>query len=164
MSFEPNPPPAAEPAANPGPLSAQQLDTLRREPIVARLGTIDADGYPIVVPIWTEWDGSAIWLVVRSKADYAANLRERPKVCLSVVSSDPADTRALILGRAEIVEGPGPLSGRLEAIARRMAHRYEGDAGDRYINESLSWPRLLVRVVPDRIVSWGHPGWHPRYR
>jgi PPOX class probable F420-dependent enzyme len=164
MSSEPNPPPAAEDGMAFGPLSAGELDALLREPIVARLGTVDADGYPIIVPIWTEWDGGAIWLVVRSKADYAANLRERPKVCLSVVRADAADTRALILGRAEIVEGPGPLSGRIEAVARRMAQRYEGAAGDRYIDDSLGWPRLLVRVVPDRIVSWGHPGWHPRYR
>jgi PPOX class probable F420-dependent enzyme len=164
MSSEPTPPPAAEPSPSRGPLSPEELDALLREPIVARLGTIDADGYPIIVPIWTEWDGAAIWLVVRSKADYAANLRQRPKVSLSVVRGDAADTRALILGRAEIVEGPGPLSGRLEAVARRMARRYEGEAGDRYIDESLSWPRLLVRVVPQRIVSWGHPGWHRRYR
>jgi PPOX class probable F420-dependent enzyme len=163
MSSEPTPP-AAEPSPSPGPLSPEDLDALLREPIVARLGTVDADGYPVIVPIWTEWDGSAVWLVVRSRADYAANLRERPKVCLSVVRADAADTRALILGQAEIVEGPGPLSGRVEAVARRMARRYEGEAGDRYIEESLSWPRLLVRVVPDRIVSWGHPGWHPRYR
>jgi PPOX class probable F420-dependent enzyme len=152
------------PADRPGPLSREALDALLREPIVARLGTIDADGYPVIVPIWTEWDGEAIWLVARAKADYSANLRARPKVSLSVVRDDAADTRALILGRAEIVEGPGPLSGRLEAVARRMARRYEGADGDRYIEESMDWPRLLVRVVPDRIVSWGDPGWHPRYR
>ncbi len=45
-----------------------------------------------------------------------------------------------------------------------MARRYEGEAGERYIDESRTWPRLLVRVVPDRIVSWGDAGWHPRYR
>ena len=164
MSSESIPPPATEGGTGLGPLSAGELDALLREPIVARLGTIDADGYPVIVPIWTEWEGGAMWLVVRSKADYASNLRERPKVCLSVVRADAADTRALILGQAEIVEGPAPLSGRIEAVARRMAQRYEGQAGDRYVDDSLSWPRLLVRVVPDRIVSWGHPGWHPRYR
>jgi PPOX class probable F420-dependent enzyme len=161
VPHEPSPPAPSDP---PGPLSSEALDALLREPIVARLGTIDADGYPVIVPIWTEWDGEAIWLVVRAKADYAANLFARPKVGLSIVQADAADTRALILGRAEIVEGPGPLKGRLEAVARRMARRYEGADGDRYIEESLTWPRLLVRIVPERIVSWGDPGWHPRYR
>jgi len=163
VSIKPDPTPPDRRAAG-GPLSPDALDALLREPIVARLGTIDADGYPVIVPIWTEWDGEAIWLVVRAKADYAANLLARPKVGLSVVRADAADTRALILGRAEIVEGPGPLRGRAEAIARRMAVRYEGSDGDRYIDESLEWPRLLVRIAPERIVSWGDPGWHPRYR
>ncbi len=161
MTSESTPP---APPDRPGSLSPEALDALLREPIVARLGTIDADGYPVIVPIWTEWDGEAIWLVARAKADYSANLRARPKITLSIVRDDAADTRALILGRAEIVEGPGPLSGRLEVVARRMARRYEGAEGDRYIEESMNWPRLLVRVVPDRIVSWGDPGWHPRYR
>ena len=163
MPIEPEPTPPDRPEAG-GPLSSDALDALLREPIVARLGTIDADGYPVIVPIWTEWDGEAIWLVVRANADYAANLQARPKVGLSVVRADAADTRALILGRAEIVEGPGPLRGQAEAIARRMAVRYEGPDGERYIDESLEWPRLLVRIVPERIVSWGDPGWHPRYR
>jgi PPOX class probable F420-dependent enzyme len=161
MPSDPIPPTQAH---HPGPLSREALDALLREPIIARLGTIDADGYPVIVPVWTEWDGVAIWLVARAKADYSANLRAHPKVSLSVMRDDDADTRALILGRAEIVEGPGPLSGRLEAVARQMARRYEGADGDRYIEESRSWPRLLVRVVPDRIVSWGDVGWHPRYR
>jgi PPOX class probable F420-dependent enzyme len=147
-----------------GALLPEELDAFLREPIIARLGTIDPQGYPVIVPIWTEWDGSAIWLVARARADYAANLVARPQVSLSIARDDAADTRALIVGRAEVVEGPGPLAGRMEEIARRMALRYEGDSGDRYIAESRAWPRLLVRVVPERIVSWADPGWHPRYR
>ena len=148
-----------------GGLSPEALDALLRETIVARLATIDDDGYPYVVPVWTEWDGSAMWLVARARSAYAGHLAARPKVALSIVRPDDADdTRALILGRAEIVAGPGPLEGEMEALARRMARRYEGADGERYIDESLSWPRVLVRIVPDRIRSWGEAGWHPRYR
>ena len=60
--------------------------------------------------------------------------------------------------------GPGRLEGEMEAMARRMARRYEAPDGDRYIDESLAWPRVLVRIDVDRIQSWGDPGWHPRYR
>ena len=147
-----------------GGLSPEALDALLREPIVARLATIDNDGYPYVVPVWTEWDGTAVWLVARARAAYAAHLTARAKVALSIVRPDDEDVRVLILGRAEVVAGPGPLEGEIEAVARRMARRYEGADGDRYIDESLSWPRLLVRVAPDRIQSWGDPAWHPRYR
>jgi PPOX class probable F420-dependent enzyme len=147
-----------------GGLSPEALDALLREPIVARLATIDDAGYPYIVPVWTEWDGTAIWLVARARAAYVADLTARPKVALSIVRPDDADVRVLILGRAEVVAGPGPLVGEMEAVARRMARRYEGADGDRYISESRGWPRLLVRIAPDRIQSWGDPGWHPRYR
>ena len=147
-----------------GGLSPEALDALLREPIVARLATIDEDGYPYVVPVWTEWDGTAMWLVARARAAYVAHLAARPKVGLSIVRADMADTRVLILGRAEIVAGPGPLEGEMEAAARRMATRYEGADGERYIEESLAWPRVLVRIAPDRIRSWGNAGWHPKYR
>lgn len=147
-----------------GGLSPEALDALLREPIVARLATIDDEGYPYIVPVWTEWDGSAMWLVARARSAYAAHLAARPRVALSIVRADVADTRVLILGRAEIVAGPGPLEGEMEAVARRMATRYEGADGDRYIEESLAWPRVLVRIVPDWIRSWGDPGWHPKYR
>jgi PPOX class probable F420-dependent enzyme len=147
-----------------GGLSPEALDALLRETIVARLGTIDDEGYPYVVPVWTEWDGRAMWLVARARAAYVAHLVARPRAALSIVRADAADTRALILGRAEIVAGPGPLEGEMEALARRMARRYDGPDGDRYIDESRAWPRVLIRIVPDRIQSWGDPGWHPRYR
>ena len=147
-----------------GGLSPEALDALLREPIVARLATIDEDGYPYVVPVWTEWDGTAMWLVARARAAYVAHLAARPKVGLSIVRADMADTRVLILGRAEIVAGPGPLEGEMEAAARRMATRHEGADGERYIDESLVWPRVLVRIAPDRIRSWGDAGWHPKYR
>jgi PPOX class probable F420-dependent enzyme len=147
-----------------GGLSPEALAALLREPIVARLATIDDDGYPYVVPVWTEWDGTAMWLVARARAAYAAHLTARPKVALSIVRPDDADVRVLILGRAEVVAGPGPLDGEMEAVARRMARRYEGADGDRYIDDSRSRPRLLVRIAPDRIQSWGDPDWHPRYR
>jgi PPOX class probable F420-dependent enzyme len=147
-----------------GRLTASELDALLRETIIGRLGTVDMQGYPHVVPVWTYWDGRKIYLVARAKAAYVANLRSCPKVGLSIVRDDAAETRALIQGEAEIVEGPGPLAGRMLEIARDMAVRYEGPQGERYIEESVSWPRVLVAITPHHVVTWGDPGWHPRYR
>lgn len=147
-----------------GALSAAEIDRLLREPIVARLATIGPDGYPHVVPVWTEWDGRHVWLVVRARARYVEHLRQDPRVALSVVRGDEAGTRVLVQGTAEIVAGPGPLAGRMLSVARRMAHRYEGEPGLAYVEESRSWPRCLVRIRPERITSWGGPDWHPRYR
>ncbi len=147
-----------------GKLSPEQLDALLRETIVARLGTVTPDGYPYVVPIWTEYDGESIWLIPRAKAQYMQNMLLNPKISLSIAKEDYAGTRALVQGRAEVVQGPGPLRGRMLEIARSMGKRYEGEQGETYIQESLEWPRYLIRVIAEKIITWGDPGWHEKYK
>jgi PPOX class probable F420-dependent enzyme len=153
----------SEPAAS-GALSLAQVDELLRRPIVARLATVDPAGYPAIVPVWIEWDGSGVWLVARALAAYVADIVREPRVGLSVVAEDDPDRRVQILGHASIVEGPGPLEGRMLETARSLGRRYEGEAGLAYIEASHDWPRCLIRIDPRRIRSWSGPDWHDRYR
>lgn len=132
--------------------------------LIARLATIDPEGCPAIVPVWIEWDGDAAWLVVRAEARFVEDMRRDPRVGLSVVADDDPDLRVQIRGRATIVEGPGPLAGRMLDMARAMADRYEGPNGLAYIEESRDWRRCLVRIDPIRVVAWGSADWHARYR
>ena len=147
-----------------GALTPAEIDELLRRPIVARLATIDVDGYPAIVPVWIEWDGEAAWLVARAAAGYLADIRREPRVGLSVVADDDPDRRVQVRGRATIVEGPAPLQGRLLELTRAMALRYEGAAGLEYVEASRNWLRCLVRIDPLRVRSWGSPDWHRRYK
>lgn len=144
-------------------LGPDELDALLRRPIVGRLATVDPDGYPAIVPIWFEWDGSAILLVARGRSRYLDDIRREPRVGFSVVADDDPDVRVHLRGRAEIVAGPLSLEGETLALARRLAERYEGPAGLDYIDATRSLERCLVRIVPDRTTSWGSSDWHPRY-
>jgi PPOX class probable F420-dependent enzyme len=146
-----------------GGLAPGELAALLARPVVGRLATVDPDGYPAIVPIWFEWDGSALWIVARERSRYVADIRRDPRVALSVVSPDDPDVRAHFRGRAEIVAGPMPLEGETLALARRLAERHEGATGLAYIESSRSLARYLIRIVPDRVTSWGSPDWHPRY-
>ncbi len=146
-----------------GGLGPDELAALFAAPVVGRLATIDPDGYPAIVPVWFEWDGAALWIVARARSRYLADIRRDPRVALSVVAPDDPDVRAHVRGRAEIVAGPGLLEGETLALARRLAERHEGSAGLAYIETSRSWERCLIRIVPDRVSSWGSPDWHPRY-
>jgi PPOX class probable F420-dependent enzyme len=146
-----------------GGLNPNEIDALLRRPILGRLATLDADGYPAIVPIWFEWDGHAILLVARALARYLDHIRREPRVGFSVVADDDPDLRVHIRGRAEIVSGPAPLEGETLELARRLAERYDGPAGLGYIEASRSLARCSIRIVPDRVTSWGSPDWHPRY-
>ena len=147
-----------------GVLSRSDIDKLLRRPLLARLATVDSGGYPSIVPVWHHWDGEAAWLVARAAARYVADIQREPRVGLSVVADDDLDVRVQLRGRATIVEGPGPLTGRMLEIARAMADRYEGPEGLSYIEESREWPRCLVRIDPVRLLAWGSSDWHDRYK
>ena len=145
-------------------LSPAELDDLLQRPILGRLATVRADGWPSVVPVWIEWDGTRAWVIARAASRFVDDVREEPRVCLSVVADDDPDRRAQLFCRATIVGDAGPLQGETLAMARRMALRYEGETGLRYIDESMAWPRVLLGLEPERVVSWASPDWHGRYR
>jgi PPOX class probable F420-dependent enzyme len=146
-----------------GALSRPEIDRLLRRPLLARLATIDPDGYPAIVPVWVEWDGDAAWLVVRAGSRFVEDIRRDARIGLSVVADDDPDLRVQLRGRATIVEGPGPLAGTMLEVARAMADRYEGPDGLAYIEQSRELPRCLVRIDPVRLLAWGSPDWHDRY-
>lgn len=146
-----------------GKLTPEQLDQFLRQPINARLGTVTPEGYPYVIPIWTEYDGEAIWLVSLARSRHAQNMLANPKVSLSIATDDAALVRVVILGRAELVQGPGPLNGRMLEVGLSMRRRYTGLEDDPYSVERKTWPRCLFRIVPEEIISWGGPVHHPKY-
>ena len=145
-------------------LTPAELDELLRRPILARLATTRPGGWPSVVPVWIDWDGRHAWVIARAGSGYLDDVRHEPRVCLSVVDDDDPDRRVQLFCRAVLAGGPAPLDGDVLAMARRMAQRYEGEAGLDYIDASASWPRVLIKLEPERIVSWGSPDWHARYR
>lgn len=147
-----------------GTLARAEIDRLLRRPLIARLATVDPDGYPAIVPVWIDWDGDAAWLVVRAEARFVDDIQRDARVGLSVVADDDPNLRVQLRGRATIVEGPGPLVGTMLDIARAMAVRYEGPDGLAYIEGSRDWPRCLVRIDPLRLLAWGSSDWHDRYK
>ncbi|MBF6606240.1 MAG: pyridoxamine 5'-phosphate oxidase family protein [Chloroflexi bacterium] len=147
-----------------GALARSEIDQLLRRSLIARLATVDPDGYPAIVPVWHDWDGEAAWLVARAEARFVQDIRRDARVGLSVVADDDPDLRVQLRGRATIVDGPGPLAGRMLEIALAMGERYEGPAGLTYVEATRAWPRCLIRIDPVRIVAWGSPEWHDRYK
>ena len=89
---------------------------LLRQARVARLGTADAAGQPLVVPVCYAYDGHHLFSAVDAKPKRTRRLRrlrnivENPRVCLVVDHYDEDWTRlayVIVEGRAEILEG-GP--------------------------------------------------------
>lgn len=146
----------------PGPMSPHERDLFLRRPLLARLATVQPDGAPFIVPLWFQWDGEAFYLVVREKAQFLAHIRHEPRVCVSIASETPPYARVTAQGRAELIPPEHP-EHRWRELTRIMTDRYVGELDPGYANRTGRFPRWVVRVAPERLISWRGGGWHRRY-
>lgn len=148
-----------------GKLDRDELNAFLAEGIVCRIATLDADGWPYVVPAWFEWEPEAgvFWVIGREKSAWAQHMVQNPRVAITI-DDDGAPYRKLQgQGLAEIVETPNT-GGAWVAIARRMAVRYLGEHGADYLEPTLDKPRWLIKITPTRMQTWQGVEWAKRYR
>ena len=83
------------------------------------------DGRPHVAPVWYVYEDGVVWILTGGKK--LANLRENPRVALSIESYDAAgvDWGVQLLGTARVVDDEE----RYHEVARRMDEKYGGDYG-----------------------------------
>jgi PPOX class probable F420-dependent enzyme len=144
-------------------LTGEEIREFLSRPVVARLATVRPDGSPYIAPVWQEYDGEVMWIIPRERSVFVQHIQHNPRVAVSVaVDQDPL-TRVLILGRAEIVEGPKPMEGLIGEIGRRMAVRYLGEHDMGYANKTWDRPRYLVKIIPEKVISWTGSEWAKKY-
>lgn len=141
------------------PFSREQLqEFLTEQPHLMKLATLDAEGWPYVVPVWYDYDGEAFTVSGRAKARWVANIRSDHRVSACIDTPKAPYSRVLIKASAEIID-PEWLP---ESPARAV--RYLGEeAGLAYFNQTRNNPRALVRIAPRETITWTGGGWHPRY-
>jgi PPOX class probable F420-dependent enzyme len=153
--------------------SPEQAEFLDSPGVLARIGTVRADGRPLVTPIWFLHQDGAIWFTPREKSEWLANLRRDPRVCLDIDEQALPYRKVIVEGEAELVHDLGE-DDRWRDRYRRIARRY-GPEGmvEEYIQETIDQPRALmcVRLDRARVRSWRMPlegeayegMWHRRY-
>jgi PPOX class probable F420-dependent enzyme len=145
-----------------GPLIGAELRDFLAGAWICRLATLGADGYPQATPLWFEYDGEGYVFIGRERAEWVRQIRHDPRVGLCIDDPDGSHRRVAVQGRAEIVEGPS-VRGPWLPIARRMAERYMGGPdGIQYMERTLDYPRVTVRVTPERTTTWRGP-WARKY-
>jgi len=126
-----------------------------RERKKAALATIDGDGFPHVVAMNYFARDGAFYMTSYGKAQKVVNIRRNPKVALMAEAGDDyaelrgvmiregeAAVRAAFEGRAVVQTDPAPVNRGAAASAPK---------------------RVVLKVVPEKIVSWDHRKLGGRY-
>ena len=123
-----------------------------REVVV--LATIQADGSPLAMPVWFLHGPTALTVISETDTQKVRNLRREPRVCVVAEAGTPSDYRGVIVrGRAEfLAESP-----ERRALVHAFLQKYRPALERRWGGTVLPQDRVMFRIVPTRVTSWGLP-------
>jgi PPOX class probable F420-dependent enzyme len=131
----------------PAPLSPAAL-ALIREPVLAHVVTLMADGSPQVTPVWIDTDGEHLLVnTVRGRLKQR-NLERDPRVAASMLGFGSGTRGVQVRGRVVEMTTEGA-----DEHVRFLTRKYEGK--DTYDHSSAGKERVLVHIAPERVREIG---------
>ena len=107
-----------------GKLTAEEIEEFLSGDQFCRLGCVDEQGWPYVVPCWFEYADGGFYIIPRARSAWARHIQREPRVALCIDESTRFNRRVLVKGEATVLEEPNvggrwveighgrPLSGR----------------------------------------------------
>src|SRR5512139_1020505 len=133
-------------------MTDSEIEELLREPHMGVLATVDAKRRPEGTPIWFDWDGRHVRVLVHHASRKARNIRQNPHVSLTIDTRQPP-YRGVVLRGTATLSGPDP------ALRRRLAARYLGEeVGKGYIEATASFDAedVLITIDVTSRYSWDY--------
>jgi hypothetical protein len=136
------------------PLSAEEIAGLLARDVVARVATIDTDGYPHVTPLWFVWADGAFHLASDAGRPHLGRLIANPRAGLVIdvegqqrADGERPNMQVRAVGDAVISPDVGGV------WSMRIWDKYIGTAAVNPARRLGTRQRMLVRIVPKRIVA-----------
>jgi nitroimidazol reductase NimA-like FMN-containing flavoprotein (pyridoxamine 5'-phosphate oxidase superfamily) len=142
-------------------LTADEQAVFLREHRKAALATIDKNGFPHVTAMNFIMQDGAFYMTSYGKAQKVVNIRRNPKIAIMAQAGTAyAELKGVMArGLCEIIED-------VEAVHQVFAWSAEarGESYNRPAGASSSAPkRVVLKLVPQNIVSWDHSKLGGRY-
>ena len=136
------------------PLAGSDLLAFLEEVRLCHWATSGPDGNPRVRPIWFLYADRAFWFTTRAEARRTgADVTSGSPVAVSIASDNRPYRAVLVNGTPEVWT-----EDRDEWLAR-IATRYGEAEGRRWVAGARREPdRIVLRLVPDRVVAWHYGG------
>jgi len=109
------------------------------KPLLARMSTIDAAGYPHTVPVWFKLDGDEVVIIATRDTRKVAHIARNPKGALSIGGDTGDGGGYLLKGDFSVEEDPG------FAWMAALTYHYEDD--DQAAKDVAAWRELDMIVI-----------------
>jgi nitroimidazol reductase NimA-like FMN-containing flavoprotein (pyridoxamine 5'-phosphate oxidase superfamily) len=145
-----------------GPLSDEELEEFLSTDVICRLGVLDEEGWPYVVPVWFHYSDGGFYIVPRERSNWAEYMANDPRVFLTIDEAG-RQRKVLVKGEAQLIERPN-IGGKWVDHANEMSKGYLGPNGPSYLVPTLNEPRWLFFVKPVEMKTWQGVDWAKRYK
>ena len=156
-------------------MSDEEVQAFLAEPgHLVRIGTVDADGMPLVVPAWFTAEDGMFLVTPRERSAWFENLRRDPRVCFTVDESSGPYRKVVLRGSIRVLYSLGH-DDAWRDVYRRITLRYvPPEWGEAYLTDTHDEPRALLGLVLSdaTMTTWRMPAragedplavWAPRY-
>jgi general stress protein 26 len=112
---------------------------LLQKPLIARMSTIDPNGYPHTVPVWFMLDGDEIAIISVRQTAKIGHIQANPKGAVEIGGDSGDGGGYLIKGEFTLEEDPG------DVWMRKLIDRYE--SGEQAEKDFAEWEPLDIIVI-----------------
>jgi len=119
---------------------------------IVLLGTIRADGSPLITPMWFLHEPTGLTLISVENSQKIRNLRRDPRLHIVAESGTRGDIRGVsVRGRAQFVTD----SAERRALAARLLDKYHPHLERLWGGRAMPPSRVMFRVLPEQVHTWG---------
>jgi len=133
-------------------MTGEEIESLMEYVLFARLGTLNDDGTIHITPVFFKYQQEEIHIATQEPSLKIRNIKRNNRVSVLVDISDVPFKAALIYGKAEL-DYEDVIDKRIEIFKRT---RTREEAEDYAKKLSSKWKCVIVRVKPERIVSFDY--------
>jgi nitroimidazol reductase NimA-like FMN-containing flavoprotein (pyridoxamine 5'-phosphate oxidase superfamily) len=136
-------------------MNQEDYISLFEDAIYARLGTVNEDGTVHIAPVYFKYQDGQILMATQDPSRKVRNIKRNNKVSVLIDITDVPYRGALIYGTAEL-DYEDIIPKRISIFQRRpwAPSREEGEEYARKLSDK--WKCVIVRVTPERIVSFDY--------
>ena len=138
-------------------LTQHEIADLLALAIPAHLATLDAAGFPRVIPIWFLWEEGIFYLSSGPQSRHVQDLARDPRAGLCLAVEDSPTQTGYRPFRQIMVRGYAQVQPDTDASwARKLIGKYiPGEAGVRRAKREASKPHVLIVLRPERLLTTG---------
>jgi hypothetical protein len=141
-------------AGGKGMTPAERDAFLRDGAMFLKIATTDEHGWPMISPVWYDWDGETFLVVGKERTSYIHNLRRDQRCGILVENPSLPYKRVAAQAVAEFL----PDTFDWKPPTREMIIRYIGVEGLAYGEATFEFPRVPIRIRPVRMTTWDGGG------